>query len=141
MQPRILVPYDFSPSAERALQWAAELRRSVGGGTITLILVVNYLPLVGISGAMALTVPCEADVEAAVVKLRNIAADAVTGSSMEAIIGSSVGDKILAEAASHHAELIVMGTHGHSILKQLLLGSVAQHVVRHASCPVVTIQG
>lgn len=141
MQPRILVPYDFSPSAERALQWAADLRRSVGGGTITLILVVNYLPLVGIAGAMALTVPCEADVEAAVAKLRNIAADAVAGSSLEAIIGSSVGDKILSEATAQQAELIVMGTHGHSMLKQLLLGSVAQHVVRNASCPVVTIHG
>lgn len=140
MKPRILVPYDFSPSAERALQWAVDLRHSVGGGSISLILVVNYLPLVGIAGAMALTVPCQDSPEEAVNKLRDVAASAANNSSLEAIIGTSVGDKIVSEAAAHNVELIVMGTHGRGALKQLMLGSVAQHVVRHASCPVVTIR-
>lgn len=141
MQPRILVPYDFSPCAEAALKWAADLRQSVGGGTITLILVVNYIPMVGIAGAMALTVACNTAVEDAVKKLRDVAADAATRASQEAIIGSSVGAKIVAEAQAHNVDLIVMGTHGRSVLNELLLGSVAQYVVRHASCPVVTLRG
>lgn len=141
MQPRILVPYDFSPGAESALAWAVDLRRSVGGGSITLLLVVNYLPMVGIAGSMALTVPCGEDVEAAVKQLRDAAAGAATGASLEAVIGSSVGTKVVSEAEAHNAELIVMGTHGRGVMKQLMLGSVAQYVVRHATCPVVTIRG
>jgi nucleotide-binding universal stress UspA family protein len=38
------------------------------------------------------------------------------------------------------ADLIVMGTHGRSALKQMLLGSVAEKVVRKAPCPVLTVR-
>lgn len=46
---------------------------------------------------------------------------------------------ILDYAARHHADLIVMGTHGYGPVKHLLLGSVAERVVREAPCPVVTV--
>jgi nucleotide-binding universal stress UspA family protein len=42
-------------------------------------------------------------------------------------------------ALAQHADLIVVGTHGHGPLKHLLLGSVAERVVRHAECPVMTV--
>lgn len=42
-------------------------------------------------------------------------------------------------AARHGADLIVLGTHGYGAVKHLLLGSVAERVVRHAPCPVVTV--
>ncbi len=52
----------------------------------------------------------------------------------------TVGDIILKEASSAGADLIVMGTHGRGALRRIFLGSVADHVVRHASCPVVTFR-
>jgi nucleotide-binding universal stress UspA family protein len=49
----------------------------------------------------------------------------------------STHQQILERADAWHAELIVVGTHGHHGLKRLLLGSVADHVVRAAHCPVL----
>lgn len=50
-------------------------------------------------------------------------------------------DVILAQAEESNCDLIVMGTHGRTGLSRLLMGSVAEAVVRTASCPVVTIKG
>ena len=51
----------------------------------------------------------------------------------------TVGDIILDAARADGAELIVMGTHGRTGIGRLLVGSVAEHVLRHADCPVVTV--
>jgi nucleotide-binding universal stress UspA family protein len=48
-------------------------------------------------------------------------------------------DTIRTFAAEHEVDLIVMGTHGRSGLSHLLLGSIAEQVVRSAPCPVLTI--
>ena len=42
--------------------------------------------------------------------------------------------------ASHHAQLLVVGSHGHGDLVGRLLGSVSEHCVHHASCPVVVVR-
>ena len=47
---------------------------------------------------------------------------------------------ILDEAASQRIDLIVIGTHGHTGIKHLLLGSIAERVVQHAPCPVLTVK-
>ena len=47
--------------------------------------------------------------------------------------------RIVGFAAAQRADLIVMGTHGYGPLKHLLLGNVAERVVRQASCPVLTV--
>jgi universal stress protein A len=54
---------------------------------------------------------------------------------------SAIGEIILEEASAVGANLIVMGTHGRGAVKRLFLGGVADHVVRHAPCPVVTVRG
>lgn len=48
------------------------------------------------------------------------------------------GDEILSFASSHPVDLIVMGTHGRTGWGRLLYGSVAEKVIRHAECPVLT---
>jgi nucleotide-binding universal stress UspA family protein len=47
--------------------------------------------------------------------------------------------EIVARAAETKADLIVMGTHGRSGLAHALMGSVAEHVVRHAPCPILIV--
>jgi nucleotide-binding universal stress UspA family protein len=48
-------------------------------------------------------------------------------------------EKILHEAKAQHAGLIVMGSHGHGALYELLIGSVTQGVMKGARCPVVVV--
>ncbi len=57
------------------------------------------------------------------------------------VVGASaIGEIVVEEAQAVEASLIVMGTHGRGAIKRLLLGGVADHVVRHATCPVVTVR-
>ena len=56
----------------------------------------------------------------------------------EEIVPGEPGPKILSSASEGGYDLIVMGTHGRKGLKHLLLGSVAEWVVRNAPCPVLT---
>jgi nucleotide-binding universal stress UspA family protein len=49
-------------------------------------------------------------------------------------------DEIVKIANNRFVDLIVMGTHGRTGLKSLLIGSVAEHVVRHAPCPVLKVR-
>ena len=56
-----------------------------------------------------------------------------------AVRGISPAEEIINYAESNEADLIVMGTHGRSALGHFLIGSVAEKVVRHAKCPVLTI--
>lgn len=49
-------------------------------------------------------------------------------------------DAIIQFAQERDVDLIVMGTHGRSGLQHVLLGSVAEKVVRHAPCPVLTVR-
>ena len=51
----------------------------------------------------------------------------------------SPADQILDYAKKHSIDLIALGTHGRTGLSHILIGSVAEHVIRHAKCPVVTV--
>jgi len=52
---------------------------------------------------------------------------------------SAIGDILIDAARSAGADVIVMGTHGRTGVRRLILGSIAEHVLRHAACPVVTV--
>jgi Universal stress protein family len=54
--------------------------------------------------------------------------------------GGAAGSEIVKAAVDYGADLIVMTTHGRSGLPHLVLGSVAEHVIRHARCPVLAIR-
>jgi nucleotide-binding universal stress UspA family protein len=56
------------------------------------------------------------------------------------LLTGTTADEIVQFAHQHDADLIVLGTHGRSGAMRLLLGSVAESVVRHASCPVLTVK-
>jgi nucleotide-binding universal stress UspA family protein len=72
--------------------------------------------------------------------LRDAATHLAPEATFQAVVGADVARQLLGIAETYNADLIVMGTHGRGGVKRLVLGSVADYVVRHASCPVVTVR-
>ncbi len=140
----ILVPTDFSEGAARALAWARALARAFGAEILLLHVVdlaVAWMPVGGL-GSMPAPVPPEfverltKDVQTA---LDAMAHDAVEVTRRQFRNGHP-REVILDVAREVRADVIVMGTHGRRGFSHLFIGSVAEHVVRHARVPVWTVR-
>ena len=140
---RILVPVDFSEHARLVLEWAAHLADE--HGSRMLLLHVYHLPVEfqQLEGAYLpadfwANVKNDAEQElgvyAADLRERGLEVEALVREGYPATV-------IVDEAESQRADLIVIGTHGHTGLKHLLLGSIAERVVQKAPCPVLTVKG
>jgi nucleotide-binding universal stress UspA family protein len=80
-----------------------------------------------------------ADVQSRLIALRAELASA-DGPSIDArAVEGSAAFEICRQARAGHYDLVVMGTHGRTGLQHLLVGSVAERVLRQAPCPVVTV--
>jgi len=141
MMQRILIPIDFSDTSMAAAEYGCELAARLGA-SVTLL---NVFSAGIVAMPDAVYSPTEAELDAmshaARAHLQSLAAKLERERlSIECVaLEGLASDAICAFAAREHADLIVMGTHGRSGLSHLLLGSVAEHVLRHASCPVLTI--
>jgi nucleotide-binding universal stress UspA family protein len=134
---KILYPTDFSEAGRPALAMATSLARDTGA---TLIVAhVEEPPMAYGGGEMYYGVD-QVDHE----ELRkSLAAVVPTDPSVPCVHKLLIGDPaeaILQLAESDHVDLIVMGTHGRRGLTRLLMGSVAEAVVRRAKCPVLTVK-
>jgi nucleotide-binding universal stress UspA family protein len=141
LKPTILVPYDFSPAARAALGWAADLQKTTGAGPLRVIYAVSALTQVAGDLPVEPLLPSQdqaEEIERSLVEVGRMAGATVYAKVV--LSPKTIGDIILNEASSTGADLIVMGTHGRGALRRVFLGSVADHVVRHASCPVVTFR-
>lgn len=135
---RILVATDFSAQAHNALDWARRLADAFGA-KLVLLHVIDIFSL----SEMGCTVEGGTDPLGLVREqshkcmgeLKTLLPDA------EAIIREASPRPTIVEAARElNCQLIVMGTHGRSGLAHLLLGSVAEYVVRTSSVPVLTVR-
>lgn len=141
---RILVPVDFSKPAVRALDYAVDLAKRLGADVTACFVVepiyfaVPYID--GQSAAMeALIADQRRNAMAQLSRLRH------RYSARGVNLATYVADGIVAEAIAAvatrlKADLIVIATHGRTGLSHLLLGSVAERVVRGAPCPVLTVR-
>jgi nucleotide-binding universal stress UspA family protein len=145
MYQRILVPIDGSPTSEHALQEAIKL--ADGKSRLRLIYVIEATyPL----DAVAYTLIDHAALQEAIRKTGERAlakaAEKVQRSGMTAetelldVPAERVSAVIGSDALNWKADLIVIGTHGRSGLNRLLLGSVAEEVVRGTSLPVLLVR-
>jgi universal stress protein A len=160
----VLVPTDFSEPANHALRYAAE-EAAVHRAKVTLLHVqpagvrtdvyyVGSAPASGVeagfdvvAGGRLGTAPVS---EPAVVRhdhsdegltrLRDLVPPAVRGAWDVAIAVGRPADTIVRIARERNVDLIVMATHGRTGLEHVVLGSVAEKVVRLAPCPVLTIK-
>lgn len=132
--PLVVVGYDGSADADRGLDWAIEHARLVGARLEVLSSSgdLEYLPERTNQETEALVAGWEQQAQA---RLKEAGlGDWTTRTST----GHAVSDLI---EASQAASLLVVGAQGHSVLGGLVVGSVSQHLTRHAACPVVVVRG
>jgi nucleotide-binding universal stress UspA family protein len=141
MKPLIMVPFDFSETADAALAWAADLRATTGGPPLEIIHAVDARPLGTPELPVNPALPDEDETRRLEQMMRDAAARHHAAATVRVVVQLSEVPRVVTDAAQElRADLIVMGTHGLTGLRRLLLGSVAEHVVRHAHCPVVTVR-
>jgi nucleotide-binding universal stress UspA family protein len=137
----ILVATDFSPTSDHALEYAAMLARQTGAALHLLYVVAFPIELTSYPSFRwvklgALRDQLRADAE------RDLAtrAAAISGVDVTSEVKFEVpAGAIVETAAERKCQLIVMGTRGRGGVSRLLLGSVAERVVRTAECPVLTV--
>ena len=141
----ILVPTDFSADAEKALSTAKELAKLFGASIVILHAFHVSIPVVvsPMGGDYALPRGFYEDLQSeATARVERVAKElAAEGIAATGIaLSDPASAAIVAQAGSLPADLIVMGTRGLTGLKHVVLGSVAERVVRTAPCPVLTVK-
>jgi nucleotide-binding universal stress UspA family protein len=138
---KILLPVDFSPHSDEATRVALELARSFDA-PITMVTVFQA-PVYPVPEGVIAFPNAYAEVMAAASKrLEEKAASArESGVQVETkVLEGVVFREIVAMARDGDFDLIVLGTHGRTGIKHVLLGSVAEKVVRKAPCAVLTVR-
>lgn len=137
---QILCPTDFSEPSRAATSYALELARRLGAGIRLLTVIETPLPYPPVLGAHPPDTKAQEDF--AETALNNwIEPKDAEGVTIEAEwVHGSTAEKILEVAEERESDLIVMGTHGRGFIPRLLLGSVAERVVRLSKCPVLTVR-
>jgi nucleotide-binding universal stress UspA family protein len=144
----IVVGVDGSTASREALRWAAQQAR-LRGARLVAVHAWAYVPMAPIGDPGMIPMPAvdlphhveaeqaaaRADLDAATAEVLGaepaieIERRLVEGDAREVLVSESAG-----------AELVVVGSHGHSGIKAALLGSVSRHVVERAACPVVVVK-
>ena len=139
----ILVPLDFSPASDEALVRAKQLANQCNARLSLLHIVTD--PQARGTWTADIYVPAIPEIrEMLVTAARTRLAATVTEgerNQLQVTVDARVGgvaEVILEVARTHHIDLIVMGTHGRRGLSHLVMGSIAEKVVREAPCAVMT---
>ena len=147
---KILVPIDFSDCSKKALRYAIPLAKQHQAGIALLYVVAapayyavgdgggfNYLSFepdyASVEAEMRVSGERQLSALAAAEARGEVYADALVRTGSPAF-------EIIDVANNLPADLIVISTHGRTGLKHVLLGSVAEHVIRHAPCPVLVVR-
>jgi universal stress protein A len=138
---KILAPIDFSDHASYALRWGASLAERYGAQILLLHVIPETVGEMSMHGSaweqviMALEAKVETQLfEVALMELKD---------GLRVDVRVAVGkpaEEIVRVAREDAVDLIVMGTHGHTGLHYMLLGSTAETVFRTAPCPVFMLQ-
>jgi universal stress protein A len=137
----ILCPVDFSDAAQKAVSYAKEF--AIGtGASIYLLHVIEPIPIPPVDASLnyvqieeELEKAAEADLNALKVSL------ASTGLKVDGSLEiGNAADIILEKAEELKVNFIIMGSHGRKGLNRLIMGSVADAVIRKSDCPVLIVK-
>lgn len=136
---RILVALDFSECSRHALRWA--LARLVGFGASHVVFLYVVDPEKVGSAQLGALERAVARVRTFVEETKGDDAEWPDGVDVRFAVGrGKPAAEILEAARTHGSDTVVMGTHGREGIDRLLLGSVAETVVRRAACTVVVVK-
>lgn len=144
---RVVTPIDFSDNSALIAESAAYMAGKFGASLHLLFVVQNFEDYSGFFVPQMSMPTLEGElVSGAEEKMAefcdglksSFAASGIDNVENKVLMGD-VGERIVEYAAGADADLIIMGTHGYKGLEKIMFGSVADKVVRSASCPVMTI--
>ncbi|HWI17677.1 MAG TPA: universal stress protein [Vicinamibacterales bacterium] len=139
---RIFVPVDFSSNSRRALDYARGLAEQFGAAlhVVHVCEVPTIMTPALDAYAIAYSDWSQRLGEEAEKQLLAIKASVGGVKVTTEVLFGSPASAIVESAEANAADLIVMGTHGHGAVMHVLMGNVAERVVRTASCPVLTVR-
>jgi nucleotide-binding universal stress UspA family protein len=141
--PRIVVGVDGSPSSMSALRWAIR-QAGLTGATVYAVIAWHYPVAVGGYGwaptGMEGGFDFKKNTEKTLADAISSAVDPGSNVGLRARVVEGNPARVLLDACDD-ADLLVVGSRGHGGFTEALLGSVSQHCVHHAHCPVVVIRG
>ena len=131
---KILAPTDFSDLSARGVRYACQLAKDVGAELV----VINIVTL------DESNVANKREVERHKLELDEFMTDKVVGAGSDLIIRKVVEpgqpySTIVYWAANEGIDLIVTSSHGRSVLSRVLMGSVAEEIMRKSTCPVLVV--
>ena len=139
---RILVATDFSDPAEVAVRYGLDIARSYGA-SLDIVHVIESLPVFYAPELGVALMDIEGNIEAAA--RRDLDA-AITDEDRQTVKvltvitkATNVASAITEYAKTNGIDLIIVGTHGRGAVSRLLMGSVAERVLRMAPCPVLSV--
>ena len=136
----ILVPIDFSDITGKVVDMAVSLATAFGSRVILVHVVEPEPQFVGYDpGPLSVGVSIPGDPEADRRRLDEIRKKFGSTDVLPINTQGSIPDEILDLAREHSADLIVIGSHGHGALYHLIVGSVANAILKQAQCPVLIV--
>lgn len=139
---RLLVATDFSGTSQEALRVARDMALALGARVQLLHVIADPARLPWTIDAGPAIVELEdswrQQAERSLQQARDTAGFLPERTEMAVAMGDPARE-IVAAAAALHADLIVLGTHGHGLVARLVMGSVADKVLRHADRPVLIV--
>lgn len=138
----IVCPVDFSPGSEGATEYAISLAQKLGA-TVHLLHVYPLGTFVGPDGGLVITPQMITQLsEQSLAALRKLAAPyEQAGRTVEVHVRDGApAEEAVRFAEEKGADLLVVGTHGRTGLSRMLLGSVAERIVRTSPIPVLTVR-
>jgi nucleotide-binding universal stress UspA family protein len=139
---RVLVATDLSEPADEAIRQASERAQGPGARLTVVHIIPNLMPsdplFPQLEQQMVLALPTLQDRIAEQVGQRVEALTGRTSDQFEVLVEAGIPHVVIVQRAEQrHADLVVVGSQGSSGVSRILLGSVADKVVRHAHCPVL----
>ena len=138
----VLVPMDFSATADRALEYAIALAQQLHA-RLTLLHVLDMTPVTMDEMTAGVAATYLDDLETGAQHLLQASLERVQRAGLQGeslLVQGTPTQTIVDTAGEQGVDLILMGTHGRTGLAHVFLGSVAEHVVRQAPCPVLVMR-